>query len=443
MASDLTTAAADDHPRQIADETTIMLPVIRRKRRWLRRLLLAVLALVLVLGGTAYAFAQNPTWMLPLGNAVLGQPAGTVAWNGSDPLNILVLGIDQRTNEATRSDSMIVLHLDPASRSVQMLSVPRDLWITLPGGYNPSKINAAYALGGAYGPQFAQLAVESALHIPINYYAVIKFSGFKSIVDAIGGLSICVPLEIIDTQYPDDVGYGMHTLHIKAGCQTMDGATALAYERERHADPQQDLGRIQQQQALLAAMEKQVLSPGTILRSPAVLAAARSSLITNLPPGALPTLAAMMYQARDQRTKHYYLNIDDGYVSDSMSSDGQDILVGNWPKINALVSNVFADPALQAEHATVQVRNGQHTAGLAAMYTGILQGMGFTVTAPRDADAFTYVRNQIVVNSDRPGSAYTVRKLAQMFQADVTYRHGGADQPHIALILGSEVAEGQ
>src|SRR5262249_12958976 len=161
MASDLTATAADDYPRQIADETTLVVPVIRRKRRWLRRLLLAILALVLLLSGTAYAFVQNPTWMIPLGSALLGPPTGTVAWNGTDPLNILVLGVDQRGSEATRSDSMIVLHVDPASRSVQMLSIPRDLWITLPGGYNPSKINSAYALGGAYGPQFAQLAVES------------------------------------------------------------------------------------------------------------------------------------------------------------------------------------------------------------------------------------------------------------------------------------------
>src|SRR5207237_3697598 len=85
-------------------------------------------------------------------------------------------------------------------------------------------------------------------------------------------------------------------------------------------------------------------------------------------------------------TRHAYLNADGGYVTDTTATDGQNILAGNWPRINALVAHLFADPPLRSAHASVQVRNGQHTPGLAALYTTILQAAGFTTAAPRNAD---------------------------------------------------------
>jgi LCP family protein required for cell wall assembly len=357
------------------------------------------------------------------------------------------MGIDQRTNEPTHSDSMIVLHVVPSTHHVTMLSIPRDLWVSIPSptnAYGSYKINAAYTLGQPYGqgPQFAQLVVESALGIPLNYYAVLKFSGFKSVVDAMGGVTVCVPRELYDPTYPNDVGYGWHTIDVKAGCQKMDGSTALVYARERHADAEQDLGRIQQQQVLLAGVEKQLLSPGTVLRAPAILSAMDRAVLTNLPHDALPELGVLLGRARAAQTQHAYINADGGYVTDTTSTDGQNILAGNWPKINALVARLFADPQLQAEHATVQVRNGQHTPGLAALYTTILQGAGFTTVAPRNADRDTYRRNLVIVNQDLPGADYTARTLTQMLQADVSYRHLGPDHARIVVILGADAVEG-
>ena len=284
--------------------------------------------------------------------------------------------------------------------------------------------------------------MESALGIPLNYYAVFKFNGFKRVVDAMGGVTVCVPRELYDPNYPDDVGYGSHTIDIKAGCQKMDGTTALVYARERHADAEQDLGRIQQQQVLLAGVEKQLLSSGTLLRSPAILSAVDGAVITDLPRAALPELGVLLGHARGTHTRHAYINADGGYVTDTTATDGQNILAGNWPKINALVAHLFADPPLRSEHATVQVRNGQHTPGLAALYTTILQGAGFTTVAPRNANRDTYRRNLVIVNEDRPGAGYTARKLTQMLQADVSSRHLGPDHAQIIVILGADAVEG-
>jgi hypothetical protein len=238
------------------------------------------------------------------------------------------------------------------------------------------------------------------------------------------------------------VGYGYKPIDIKAGCQKMDGTVALEYARERHVYAQQDLNRIQSQQALLEGMEKQMLSPGTVLRLPTILSAVDGATITNLPHSALPELGFLLGRAKGSHTQHYFLNTDGGYVSQGVSGDGQDILVGNWPKINALVGSVFADPRLSAENATVQVRNGQHTPGLAALYTTILHGAGFNTIAPRDADKSTYTRNLVIVNADLSGADYTARKLAQVLDADLVSRHIGTDHPQIVAILGSDAPQG-
>ena len=289
-----------------------------------------------------------------------------------------------------------------------MLSVPRDLWVSIPSAnaanpYGLYKVNAAYALGGAQGPQWAQMTVESALGIPINYYAVLKFGGFKGLVDALGGVTVCVPREINDPLYPADVGYGYKPIDIKAGCQKMDGTVALEYVRERHVYAQQDLGRVEAQQALLTGIEKQMLSPGTVLRVPTILSALNNAAITDLPHNALPEVGFLLGRAKGMHTQHYYLNVDGGYVTATTSADGQAILQGNWPKINALVASQFADSRLRSENATVQVRNGQHTVGLAALYTTILRGAGFNVVAPRDADRTTYTRSLVIANARPAG----------------------------------------
>src|SRR5205807_2948683 len=120
-----------------SDETTIVMPAVRRGRRWRRALGVALVLLLLAVGGVGLAAYDNPPLLAPLGATLLGTQPGTVPWNGADPLNILVMGIDQRTHELTRSDSMIVLHVDPSSHDVTMLSIPRDLWVSMPSP-NPS-----------------------------------------------------------------------------------------------------------------------------------------------------------------------------------------------------------------------------------------------------------------------------------------------------------------
>ncbi len=418
-----------------------------RRRRWvrvLRALLVVVVVLLLLLGIAGAVCYENPALLNPVGGLLLGGPAGAVPWNGADPVNILVMGIDQRGTEQTRSDSMIVLRVDPSSHDVEMLSVPRDLWVDVPGGYGSYKINAGYALGqpSGQGPQFAAFVVESALRIPINYYAVMRFSGFKSVIDAMGGVTVCVPHELYDTQYPDDTGYGVHTIDIKAGCQTMDGTTALVYARERHANAQQDLGRVTQQQAVLDGVEKGLFSPATLPRLPGIISAVNGAMDTDLPRGALPELGMLLGRARGSHTRHAYLNTDGGYVTSAVSSDGQDILDPNWDRVRPLVTSLFADARLQRENAVVGVLNGQQTVGLAGMYTTLLANIGFNTVAPADASTNTQQHTTVTINADHPGGDYTARVLGQMLRAVPALAHLGAAQPQVVVSLGADAIGG-
>jgi len=416
----------------------------RRFSRIARVLFVGVLVLtvLLTLGGVvAY---EDPALLSPVGSVLLGSRPGLVPWNGHDPLNLLVMGVDQRTTESTRSDSMIVLHVDPSSHDVTMLSVPRDLWIYLPGYNNSTKINAGYALGQPYGqgPQFAQFAVESALRIPINYVAVLKFNGFKSVVDAMGGVNVCVPRELYDANYPDDTGFGHHTIDIKAGCQVMDGTTALVYARERHANAQQDLGRIEQQQAVVSGVEKGLLSPFTLVRLPAILTAADKAVDTTLPHAAALELGMLLARAGSAHMQHVYLNVDSGYVTAATSSDGQDILDPNWAKIRPEMISLFANPRLSNENASVQVLDGQVANGLAATYTTMLQNIGFNTIAPANAGTTSLQHSTVVLNLDHPGGDYSVRVLGQMLGVAPSSAHLGADQAQVVVTLGGDAVWG-
>jgi LCP family protein required for cell wall assembly len=150
-----------------------------------------------------------------------------------------------------RTDTIILLH-KPSSGRATLVSLPRDSYVPIPGhGHN--KLNAAYAFGGA--PLLVR-TVETVTGIRIDHYAEIGFGGFVGMTDAVGGVRLCPARNINDK---------LSGLHVKKGCQTMDGKTALAYVRARYFDPLGDLGRVQRQQAFLSAVFAKAISPTTLL----------------------------------------------------------------------------------------------------------------------------------------------------------------------------------
>ncbi len=285
--------------------------------------------------------------------AVVAQPTQREL---TEPVNILLLGIDQREGESGpwRTDTMILVSLDPVNHSAAMLSIPRDLWTTIPG-YGESRINTAHYTGDLRdypggGPALAKKTVWYALGVPVHYYVRANFSGFEQIVDAIGGLTIDVPEEIYDAKYPT-ADYGTMEIYIPAGVQQMDGAMALQYARTRHGSS--DYARMdRQRQLLLAAYDKAKSLDIPITRIPTILDLVGSSVQTDL------TLEDMFLLA-EAASQVDRANIRSGVIDDSMTTtvvtpQGWMVEVADWDKVHALVNELFPAPgtATSAQPAT-------------------------------------------------------------------------------------------
>jgi LCP family protein required for cell wall assembly len=190
-------------------------------------------------------------------------PLTIEAPEASQRITVLLLGVDQRPDDPSppRTDNMIVVTFEPEIGRAGMISLPRDLFVPIPGYDRNRKINTAYVIGetSSYpggGGALAKRTVSEFLGYPIDYYIKVNFEGFERFIDLIGGVDVDVPKTIHDDQYPT-IDYGYTTFHVDAGFQHMDGATALRYARTRNAD--NDFERAKRQQLVLLAIKDQML----------------------------------------------------------------------------------------------------------------------------------------------------------------------------------------
>ncbi|MCK5317368.1 MAG: LCP family protein [Anaerolineales bacterium] len=208
-------------------------------------------------------------------------------WDGKSRVTVLVMGLDFRdwvaSDDTPRSDTMMLITIDPITMQAGMLSIPRDLWVEIPG-FTYNRINTAYMLGEAYnlpggGPALAQKTVENLLGVPINYYAVLDFHTFERLIDEIGGIDVLVKDRIRIAPI------GGESSWLEAKPYHLNGPEALAYARVRK-NAGGDFGRAErQQQVILAALDRVVgfdILPGLVARSPALYQELASGIRTNL-----------------------------------------------------------------------------------------------------------------------------------------------------------------
>lgn len=209
------------------------------------------------------------------------------------PVYILLLGSDARPGQGrARSDSIVIARLDKATKSVSLLSIPRDTRVPVPGHGN-TKITHANAYGG---PALAITTVKNYTGLPINHYIELNFAGFARIVNALGGVNIDVDVAINDKNGSNTGGVSNVT-RIAKGKQKLNGPQALTYVRARHI-PGGDFARMKHQQVFLKALATQALASGNISRLPAVISAAADNIETDMK---VPTILALAqeYQGFD------------------------------------------------------------------------------------------------------------------------------------------------
>lgn len=269
------------------------------------------------------------------------------AWEGNDRVNILLLGIDRRPGEAfvSRTDSMMVISIDPVSDSASVLSIPRDLYVQIPG-YGQDRINTALVYGsreGDYldGAALAMQTVSSNLGIPINHFVLVDFNAFVRIVDLLGGIDVQVPYDINDPLYPD-MNYGYDPLYIPAGMQHFDGQTALKYARTRHADS--DFNRAYRQQQVLFSARSKLLSLGLgemLLKAPSLYREVESGIRTDLSLEQMLRLAKTVGDIPSENMRNEVLDQD--YVSSYRTPGGASVLLLNSEAAAVLIQQLFGE----------------------------------------------------------------------------------------------------
>jgi LCP family protein required for cell wall assembly len=184
-------------------------------------------------------------------------------------MNILILGIDQLDDEPSRADSIIVMSVHRGLQDISMVSIPRDSRVEIPG-LGLDKINHAMAFGGI---DLMRVTVEQLLEVPLHYYVYTNFSGFKDIINTLGGVDVTVERQII--------GHDGRPI-VEPGLQHLTGSQALTYVRFR-SDPEGDFGRMRRQQQVLKAMGKRLMQPKTIILLPTLLQQFANDVRTDMP----------------------------------------------------------------------------------------------------------------------------------------------------------------
>lgn len=330
------------------------------------RVAVAMLLLLLILSGSGAAYYEA-NFAAPVGN-IVNQQAPRLKGE-EDPnqsrnttsdilsggrLNILLLGsdTDEKFQGLYLAQTDIVITIDPSTNYVGMLSIPRDLYVSVPN-YGAMKLDEAYATGQRYQNNavgLSRLTIYQNFGIPINYYAWVGLDGFIKVINTAGGVDIDATHPITDDIYPDDTGtsqnaYAYKRLYIAPGPQHFDGPTALEYVRSRHADLVGDFGRSARQQQVLSQLKSKLVNSNIISKLPAIAQDLNGYLKTDMQ---ILDVVKLMNFARtiDPNKIQRVILSPPTYSYAAVASDGpdkgEDIFLPNCPAIQKVTANMFA-----------------------------------------------------------------------------------------------------
>jgi LCP family protein required for cell wall assembly len=431
-------------------------------RRWPRRLLIGLcgfVALCIVFVGSGYAylrwrFEQLTTVSLP---DLQEDEAGK-------PMNMLMIGTDSRANIAAedrakfcqradcsdqagpaRTDTMMVLHINPKQKKAAILSIPRDLSVTIADTNRADRINTAFTTGGR---ERLIKTIQTGLGVQVNHYAEVDFVGFKAIVDAVGGVEIPFPSPARDLFSNLDVP--------QAGCIELDGTQALAYARSRHyqqldggrwsaEDPRADIGRIERQKVFIQRMMHKAVSQG--LHNPLKLNKLIGIGIDHVTvDDQLSTKdirkLAQRFRSLDPE-KVDLLTLPTTPIGRGSSYQGEQLLQPLAQVVIDYINGVDSTApggALSVKPIDVRVRvlNGTGTTGLARRVSGDLRDVQFNVADIGDADNFNYTRTVIRHQPKQLAKAQLLQRAllggAQLVSDDTLQ---GVD---VVLVIGRDYA---
>jgi LCP family protein required for cell wall assembly len=410
------------------------------------------------------AASAEATLVLPPEGSPL--PNATVPpWNGKDRLNILLIGTDQRPKEATyNTDTLIVVSIDPPTKRVAMFSLPRDtVDVPVPAGpartaFGPvytRKINGFFSAirnradlfpgtSATRGYNGLKAILGELYGLRVQYFVEVNFEGFRSVVDALGGVTVNVQVPVVDDVFPDDKG-ALQRVYIPAGMQHMTGAEALVYARSRHGST--DFDRGQRQQRVLVALRDQVNIGSILPRIDELALALGQAVRTDIPRELVPQMLGLA-ESIDTRSIRSYVFAPPVYQTENPESSRGYIVQPKVAVIRAAVKNAFAaDTALESmrealatEGARIWVLRGSTRGGDPVDIADYLEYLGMTASAPTQrGEGTTGTKTRIVVyNGAETRLTETIRVLETLFSATSSVATDAAGLVDIIVTTGAD-----
>ncbi len=401
----------------------------------------------------------------PLPTAAPGEPEPTLVpvdngptWDGAKRVTVLVMGIDYRDWEsgegAPRTDTMILLSVDPLAKTAGILSIPRDLYVSIPGFEN-DRINTAYRYGELYklpggGPELARKTVEGVVGVPVDYYAVVDFSTFVRVIDELDGLKLDIPEPI----KVDPIGEAPPRW-LEPGIAVYPGDLVLAYARARNTEGG-DFDRAQRQQQVILAIKRRVLEfnlyPLLLAKAPILYQEMASGVRTNMNLEQAIALARLALDISDENIRRGVIGKE--HVNFFTTPENEEVLKPMPDQIRVLRDQVFGTANLaspltslseaeqaQTEAASIYIYNGSGRDGLAARTAEYLSSLGITIPGDRLGNANQAVSLTSIY--DYTGNPYTLNFLVETLNIQpqrVFLRYDPASSVDVEVVLGSDWA---
>ncbi|MFQ5858388.1 MAG: LCP family protein [Anaerolineae bacterium] len=359
-------------------------------------------------------------------------------------INIVLLGTDKRPEWGDwRTDTIIVVSINPRAQSVGMLSIPRDLWIQIPG-FGVGRINTVDFIGEwkdaeGGGTGLLKRTIETNLGLPIHRYARINLEGFIQVIDALGGVTIDIDCPVHDAFLDEPLTgeEGFTPLDLDVGMHHLDGLTALRYARSRQGGT--DFNRAKRQQKLLRSLAEQNLDWHLILKLPRLWESLGSAVQTDLTLPEMLQLASVGVQIKQNRVQHRF--IDWRTTENWVTPGGAQVLLPNHETLPQAVAEFLNPPKedvrLVAEHARIEVQNGTTIEGLAAVVAKRLVREGFQVVSTGRAGRVQ--RSILLVYNDKPRTVEALQDVLRLSPDAVLRSPEPDDWVDIRVMLGSDL----
>jgi LCP family protein required for cell wall assembly len=437
-------------------------------RHWAFKTTVVALALLIGSGGLLFAQGIFSAQRVFKGGAQAAALQAQVNPNmlkgeGSGRVNILLLGVGGIGHEAPDlTDTIMVASIDPVNKKADLLSVPRDLYVKVPGSRGSGKINSAYEVGKyAYlhkmdssnantaavmaGFKTADQAVENVLGIDIHYNLLVNFHSFQQGVDSVGGVTINVPERLYDPTMAWE--NNRNPVLADVGPQNFDGKHALIYARSRETTS--DFARSQRQRALILALKQKVVTLGTLsnpVKISKLMNTFGSNVVTDLSMNDANRVYSLTKNITDNKVGSIGLADNTAKLVTTGRVGNQSVVIptagqDNYDAIQAYVRKALPDGYIVKEHAKIAVLNGTSIEGLGTERADALKAYGYNVTTVQNAPTKTYNRT-VLVHTSKVKKAYTQHYLERRFGVkstsvlpDSTIQKGSAD---FILIIGNQ-----